>query len=156
MRRFTLAMIAACTLGACSSGDSGTNPQLDIAEEYIGAWTLSVPAVPNCWNAFQLHFDVTIAHVDAFRGRTSFSFDEPNGWYAGSAANRYPMSASVNGTARTFQLRFGAGSPVQYADFAGSDPNKDYFTGTFSDPNGVFKTLAGSRPCETVAQAVRS
>jgi hypothetical protein len=156
MRRHPLALIAACTLAACSSGDSGTNPQPDIAEAYIGAWTLNVPAVANCWAAFQLHFDVTIAHVDAFRGQTSFSFEDPNGWYAGSAATRYPFSANVNGTNRTFLLRFGAGSPVHYAELAGGDPNKDYFTGTFSDPDGVFKTQSGTRPCETVAQAVRA
>jgi hypothetical protein len=155
MRRLALLTVAVLSLASCNGGDGGTNPVPDIAEEYIGVWTIHVPAVANCWNAFDLHFDITIAHVDAFRGQTTFSFEDPLGWYSGSAANRYPLTANVNGTAGTFLLRFGVGSPATYAEFAGDSPTKNFLTGTFSDPEGVFKTLSGTRPCEVLVQARR-
>ena len=156
MRRFAALALVAASLAACDSSGGVIEPNPDIAEDYIGNWTLNVPAVPNCWAAFQLNFAITIAHVDAFRGQTSFNFSDPIGWFAGSAADRYPLTATVNGANQSFLLRFGAGSPVRYGNFIGGDVNKNTLTGTFSDDEGLFRTTPGTRPCDVQAQAARA
>jgi len=157
MRRFAVIAAALLVLPACNGTVDSDPPEPVLAEEYIGEWTLKVAAASNCWPQFEIKFNVTIAHVDAFRGQTTFSFEAPSGWWrASSPAVRHPLTMSVNGASDTFLIRPGMGSPAVYASFAGDGLDRDNLVGNFSDPEGVFRTIAGTRPCEAFATATRA
>jgi hypothetical protein len=154
MRRFAVMAAALLTLPACDSG-GGTEPTDYIAEDYIGEWELTVAAAPNCWPEFSIFFDVDISHVDPFRGESSFSFDDPTGWWRqATPATRNRLTMAVNGANRSFVIRAGNGDLL--ATFAGDGLNRNFLNGFFSDPDNVFRTLSGTHPCEAPAIARRS
>lgn len=156
MRRYAVMAAALLALGGCKSSSGPDNVEPIVAEEYIGEWTMLVVAAANCWPQFEIKFDITIAHVDAFRGQTTFTFTDPAGWWRESdPAHRYPLEVTVNGATRTAVVRPGMGSPVVQAAFASDGLNKDIMGGFFSDPEGVFRTQAGTRPCEAQARITR-
>jgi hypothetical protein len=125
-------LLAAFLLVGC--GDDSTGPDMT-AEDFVGTWSVEIPAEAGCWSAFELRFDVEPADAE---GVTGEEFNFVSVWY-------FPPPSS--GTS-TFTGSFNWGEEDQFTfvfntegstsiRMEGNNVNEDEVTGIFQDRDGI-------------------
>lgn len=131
----------ALALVACgdSSGPGSRNPN-----DYVGTWSLSIAAEPDCWSAFQLRF--TIDQVDADRASDDIINVVAEWWFPSSAGSRGTLTGNINWADDDFDLRFFK-SAGNSAAFRGGGSGTDRLEGIFDDSDLVFAPTFDPGPC---------
>lgn len=153
-----LAATMAAVLAGCSDNgitdDGGPPPGFS----FLGTWQLSVEAALDCWPAFETRIAITSGTVTTNANGTQ-SVNNPAGWWylPGSGPDTpSTLSGSLNPTAGTFSLLLWRGADAsRRGRFDGVVTNETHINGTFSDPDGAFRTAPGTKPCSANAHAIK-
>jgi hypothetical protein len=142
---------------ACSdAGDPGPDP-LPADFTFLGTWQLHVDAATDCWAEFDTRISITPASLTAGVNGTSQVMN-PEGWWflAGSGPDH---AATLSGTLKpatgVFALRLWNQTAAKQGRFEGVASSDTRLGGTFTDPDGAFRTTAGTHPCSSPAHATK-
>ena len=152
------ALLASAAVAAGCSGDGPTDPGPPAGFSVVGTWLLQVEAAANCWPAFDTRISIPQASLTAVANGTATVLNGEGWWYvAGTGPDvTSTLSGTVDLNRGTVSLRLWQGaSAAKQGHFSGSAQTATLISGTFSDPDGLFRTSAGTHPCSANAHAIK-
>jgi hypothetical protein len=151
-------LCGALAVAGCSGGDGPTESGPPAGFTFLGTWELQVEAAMNCWNAFEARIEITQASLTPGTNGVSQLMNPEGWWYTAAPGPDNPstLSGSLNSTTGTFTLRLWKDNQAnKRGQFAGSAQTLTRMSGTFTDPDGAFRTTQGTQPCSANAHALK-
>jgi hypothetical protein len=147
-------MLLAGALCACDGqGPTQSGPPADF--HYAGSWSVKVEAALDCWPAFELAMDIAPGSLTS-TGAGTFTVLDAAGWHVPGVGGDEGLSGTLNENAGTFSLSFWKNHNSATAGrFAGTVEGANSLSGTFTDPDNVFRSSPGTHPCSAHASATR-
>jgi len=150
------ALLAAVMVAPACTGDSPIDPDPPADFNVVGTWQLHVNEATNCWAAFDVRIGVSQPSLTPGANGTAAVLNSEGWWYLGGTGPdvKSTLSGTVNLTQATVALRLWDGaSSARQGQFSGAATTATHISGTFTDPDGLFRTSAGTHPCSSNAYA---
>jgi hypothetical protein len=148
-------LAAVMAVPACGSdGPTESGPPEGFSA--VGTWQLHVNEAANCWAAFDVRISVPQASLTPGANGTAAVLNSDGWWYLGGTGPdvKSTLSGTVNLTQATVALLLWEGaSSARQGRFSGAATTATHISGTFSDPDGLFRTTADTHPCSSNAYA---
>ena len=157
MRFKAVAALLAAVMVAPACGSDGpvdSDPPANFSA--VGTWQLHVNEAANCWGAFDLRISLPQASLTPGANGTAAVLSSEGWWYLGGTGPdvKSTLSGTVNLNQATVALRLWQGaSSAKQGRFDGAATTATHISGTFSDPDGLFRTTPGTHPCSSNAYA---
>ncbi|MFL5382038.1 MAG: hypothetical protein ACJ8GN_05950 [Longimicrobiaceae bacterium] len=145
---------AAVVVGCKSDGPTDPGPPAGFS--VVGTWLIVVDAAANCWPAFETRISIPQASLTAGANGIASVLNSQGWWYvAGTGPDvTSTLSGTVDLNRGTVSLRLWQGaSAAKQGHFEGSAQSATRISGTFTDPDGLFRTTASTHPCSASAHA---
>jgi len=139
------------------NGDSPTDEGLPADFTFLGTWQLHVDAATDCWAEFDTRISITQASLTAGSGGTAQLTNAEGWWFLTGSGPDHPstLSGTLNPTTGVFQLRLWNTTAARQGHFDGVASSDTRLGGTFTDPDGAFRTSTGTHPCSAPAHALK-
>ena len=150
------ALLAAVMAAPACSSDGPTDIDPPANFSVVGTWQLHVNEAANCWGEFDVRISISQASLTAGANGTASVLNSEGWWYLGGTGPdvKSTMSGTVNLNQATVALRLWEGaSSARQGQFSGSATTATHISGTFTDPDGLFRTTASTHPCSSNAYA---
>lgn len=148
---------AVVVAGACSGGGDG-DPTFVPPEgfSFLGTWQVHVDEAANCWASFDTRISITPESLTARANGTASVLNTDGWWHLGGTGPdvHSTLSGTLDPVRGTFSLRLWNGTDEsREGHFDGVVTSATHLSGTFTDPDGVFRTSGGTHPCSAPAHA---
>jgi hypothetical protein len=150
------ALLAAVVAAPACGSDGPTVSDPPEGFNVVGTWQLHVNEAANCWAAFDVRISFTQASLTSGANGTASVLNSEGWWYLGGTGPdvKSTLSGTVNLNQATMALRLWEGaSSARQGQFSGAATTATHISGSFSDPDGLFRTTAGTHPCSSNAFA---
>jgi hypothetical protein len=132
--RFRSGLLAAWMMGLLGCGDSSGPGSLE-PEDFVGTWSVEIPAEAGCWDAFEIRF-VVEADDAANEDPTHELINIVSTWYlTTSPEDRSLFSGNFNWGEDNFVFVFNLGGSTSLR-MEGDGVDDESVTGTFHDRDG--------------------
>src|SRR5215218_5818305 len=134
---------AVMVAGACSSegGDPVFVPPVGFS--FLGTWQVHVDEAANCWPAFDTRISITDESLTPRTNGSASVLNSDGWWHLGGTGPdiHSTLSGTIDPTRGTFSLRLWNGTDqTRQGHFDGVVVTAAHLTGTFTDPDNVFRT----------------
>lgn len=148
----------ALAIAGCEGGGGPTDGGPPANFSFLGTWQLHVDAATNCWAEFDTRISITQASLSAGAGGASQVMNTAGWWYTAAPGPDHPstLGGTINPATGTYSLDLWQGADAsKQGHFNGTVANENRLSGTFTDPNDVFRAAPGTHPCSSTAHAIR-
>jgi len=152
------ALLASAAVAVGCKGDGPIDPDPPEGFNVVGTWLITVDAAANCWPAFETRISIPQASLTAGANGMASVLNSEGWWYvAGTGPDvTSTLSGTVDLNRGTVSLRLWQGAnAAKQGHFNGSAQTATRISGTFTDPDGLFRTSAGTHPCSANAHAMK-
>lgn len=149
---------AAVAVAGCDSSGGITGGGIPDGFSFLGTWQLHVDAATNCWPAFDVRIGITQASLTAGANGAAQVMNPAGWWYieAPGPDTPFTLSGTLNQNTGTFSfLLWKNNNSSTQGHFDGTATGVTNISGTFTDPDGAFRTSAGTHPCSSTAHATK-
>lgn len=150
-------LCGAMAVPACSDGIGPVEKPLPDDFTFVGTWLLTVDPAMDCWAGFETRIEITAASLTAGVNGNS-QLMNPEGWrFLGGTGPDVvrTLSGTVNPTDGSFRLRLWYPTSAKQGHFEGAASSATRLGGTFTDPDGAFRTTSNTKPCSAPAHALK-
>jgi hypothetical protein len=145
-------MMAVTACNGSGPTDSGPPEGFNL----LGTWQVHVDAAANCWDAFDARIEFTAASLSTRGDGKTVVMNSAGWWFLAGSGPDHPstLSGVVDPADASFALLLWQGADAsKQGHFSGSAASATHLSGTFTDPDFAFRTVAGTHPCSASAHA---